>query len=177
MCMRWAEDVVQTEITNTDHTVVGIPQWKGSLNKYRLLFVTVHNNPDIYRIRRRNLAVLKQKELTRKKTFTQFILTKWNTHQLIIYTLRAFLKIMPLRWLHLCVHSCAVERKFSLTSPPVFLQFLLLTFCSNSVTTVEHIRGPLNLHKGLNFRPSSNATVQRLSNSDTRIRKFFRQIS
>lgn len=76
MCMRWAEDVAQTYITNTDHTVVGIPQGKGSLSKYRLLFVTVQNNPDIYRIGRRNLAVLKQEELTRKKTFTQFIFIK-----------------------------------------------------------------------------------------------------
>jgi len=56
--MRWAEDIEQTEVTNTDHTVVGMPRWKGSLSKYRLLFVTVHNNSDIYRVRRSILAVL-----------------------------------------------------------------------------------------------------------------------
>ena len=133
MCMRWAEDVAQTEITNTDHTVVGIPQWKVTLSKYRLLFVTVHNNPDIYRIRRRNMAVMKQKELMRKKTFKQFILTKLNIKQLIIYTIHAYWK-----WYHWDDFiSVRILVPWNVNSPwhlkPVFLQFLL-TFCSNSVT-------------------------------------------
>jgi hypothetical protein len=47
-------------------TCDGIGAKKKYLSKYRLLFVTVQNNSDSYKIRRRNPTVLKQKKFSRR---------------------------------------------------------------------------------------------------------------